>query len=151
MLSLKNRLLGPMALLFLLGTAGLYVAARTYAAAAADTSFDRLIAGSALSIAESLSAAGSTVDVDIPYAALDMLSAAPDDRVFYRVTGPPTCPLRPRRFRRRSWGRERLASSTRPIAASECVLSRYAVTSPSQAFRARSTCRSARRGSLAMR
>ncbi|MBN9425007.1 MAG: sensor histidine kinase N-terminal domain-containing protein, partial [Burkholderiales bacterium] len=47
-----------------------------------------LLAGSALSIAETLSVDGTQVRVDLPYAALDMLSAAPEDRVFYRVLGP---------------------------------------------------------------
>lgn len=74
-----------MALLFLAGTVALYVAAYAYARTAADSSYDRLLAGSALSIAETLVLTGDVVDVDIPYAALDMLSAAPEDRVFYRV------------------------------------------------------------------
>lgn len=83
--SLRLRLAGTMAVLFLAGTVALYVAAYAYAREAADRSYDRLLAGSALSIAETLVASGEDVDVDIPYAALDMLSAAPEDRVFYRV------------------------------------------------------------------
>lgn len=83
--SLRLRLAGTMAILFLAGTVALYVAAYAYAREAADRSYDRVLAGSALSIAETLVASGDEVDVDIPYAALDMLSAAPDDRVFYRV------------------------------------------------------------------
>lgn len=86
--SLRVRLAGMMAVLFLGGTVALYLAARSYAQTAADLSYDRLLSGSALSIAETLVIAGSTVQVDLPYAALDMLSAAPDDRVFYRVYGP---------------------------------------------------------------
>lgn len=77
-----------MAVLFLIGMLGLYVAARGYGRAAADRSFDRLLAGSAISITETVSIANGVILVDIPYAALDMLSAAPDDRVFYRVSGP---------------------------------------------------------------
>ncbi|HRP74695.1 MAG TPA: sensor histidine kinase [Xanthomonadaceae bacterium] len=77
-----------MALLFLAGTVVMYVAVRAYGQRAADLSYDRLLSGSALSIAETLSVDGSEVRVDIPYAALDMLSAAPEDRVFYRVYGP---------------------------------------------------------------
>lgn len=87
-LSLRARLVSMMAVLFLGGTFALYLAARSYAQTAADRSFDRLLAGSALSIAETLSISGADVQADIPYAALDMLSAAPDDRVFYRVFGP---------------------------------------------------------------
>ncbi|RHW18220.1 sensor histidine kinase [Sphingomonas gilva] len=66
----------------------LYLAARANSQVAADRSYDRLLAGAALSIAETLSIDAGEVRVDIPYAALDMLSAAPDDRVFYRVIGP---------------------------------------------------------------
>jgi two-component system sensor histidine kinase TctE len=103
-LSLRNRLAGTMALLFLAGTVVLYFAAYAYARTAADRSYDRLLSGSALSIAETLVVSEGTIDVDIPYAALDMLSAAPDDRVFYRVftadgqtiTGYPDLPARVR-------------------------------------------------------
>ncbi|MBL0915561.1 MAG: sensor histidine kinase [Sphingopyxis sp.] len=66
----------------------LYAAALSYAKLAADKSYDRLLGGSALSIAETLSILDGKVQVDIPYSSLDMLSAAPDDRVFYRVVGP---------------------------------------------------------------
>lgn len=75
--SLKARLVTTMALLFLAGTVVMYLAARAYGLRAADLSYDRLLAGSALSIAETLSVDGTRVRVDIPYAALDMLSAAP--------------------------------------------------------------------------
>jgi two-component system sensor histidine kinase TctE len=77
-----------MSLLFMAGMVALYIAAQSYGRGAADRSFDRLLAGSAISIAETLSATNEGIFVDIPYAALEMLSAAPDDRVFYRVTGP---------------------------------------------------------------
>jgi len=86
--SLKARLVTRMGLLLLAGTVVIYLAARVYGMHAADISYDRLLAGSALSIAETLSVDGEQVRVDIPYAALDMLSAAPEDRVFYRVIGP---------------------------------------------------------------
>jgi two-component system, OmpR family, sensor histidine kinase TctE len=86
--SLKARLVTTMALLFLAGTVVMYLAARAYGLRAADLSYDRLLAGSALSIAETLSVDGAQVRVDIPDAALDMLSAAPEDKVFYRVYGP---------------------------------------------------------------
>ena len=83
--SLRTRLLVPLGALFLVGMVALYLAASAYASVAADRSYDRLLAGSALSIAETLSLSNERVIVDIPYAALDMLSAAPNDRVFYRV------------------------------------------------------------------
>lgn len=87
-MSLRLRLALMTAALFALGMVALYLAARSYALVAADRSYDRLLAGSALSIAETISVSRGQVSVDIPYAALDMLSAAPDDRVFYSVTRP---------------------------------------------------------------
>jgi len=77
-----------MGLLFLGAMIGLYIAAGAYATLAADRSYDRLLFGSALSIMDTLSITQGRVEVDLPYASLDMLSAAPDDKVFYRVTGP---------------------------------------------------------------
>lgn len=77
-----------MALIFIGAIAGLYIAAATYADFAADRSYDRLLFGSALSIMDTLSIDQGEVQVDLPYASLDMLSAAPDDKVFYRVVGP---------------------------------------------------------------
>lgn len=51
---------------------------------------DRVLAGSALVIAEraSLDESGR-IAIEIPYGALEMLSSAAEDRVFYRVDGPP--------------------------------------------------------------
>nr|WP_155065814.1 sensor histidine kinase [Paracoccus limosus] len=51
---------------------------------------DRVLSGSALVIAEraSLDQAGR-IAIAIPYGALEMLSSAAEDRVFYRVDGPP--------------------------------------------------------------
>lgn len=51
---------------------------------------DRVLAGSALAIAERVVVAeDGTLEVDIPYVALEMLTSAAQDRVFYRVDGPP--------------------------------------------------------------
>ena len=86
--SLRATLLAQMGGLFVIGMIGLYWAASAYATLAADRSYDRLLAGSALSIAESLTVTPEGVRVDIPYSALDMLAAAPDDRMFYRVVAP---------------------------------------------------------------
>lgn len=86
--SIRGRLLWGLGLLFAGGMVALYLAATSYARFAADSSFDRLLLGSAASIAETLSVTPGEVRADIPYAALDMLSAAPDDRVFYRVSAP---------------------------------------------------------------
>lgn len=85
--SIRGRLLTRLGLLFAAGMIALYLAATSYARFAADSSFDRLLLGSAGSITETLSVTPGEVRADIPYSALDMLAAAPDDRVFYRVIG----------------------------------------------------------------
>ncbi|MDE1160115.1 MAG: sensor histidine kinase [Neorhizobium sp.] len=51
---------------------------------------DRVLAGSALAIAERVIVSErGALEVDIPYVALEMLTSAAQDRVFYRVEGPP--------------------------------------------------------------
>lgn len=110
--SLRLRLAGTLGVFFLGGMIVLYIAALSYARLAADRSYDRLLGGSAMSIAETLSVAGGQISVDIPYSSLDMLSAAPEDRVFYSVVGPgkkivtgyPGLPSAPFRTRRRNDG-----------------------------------------------
>lgn len=77
-----------MGAMFLCGMFLLYLAARSYGQTASDRSYDQLLGGAALSIAETLSISDGAVRVDIPYAALDMLAAAPEDRVFYGVIAP---------------------------------------------------------------
>lgn len=66
----------------------LLAAARFYGQRAADQAYDRILAASALAIAEQVYAIDGQVQVDLPYASLDMLAFARDDRVFYRVLGP---------------------------------------------------------------
>ncbi|MCX8996521.1 sensor histidine kinase N-terminal domain-containing protein [Rhizobiaceae bacterium BDR2-2] len=56
----------------------------------AQTVSDRVLTGSALAIAERVVVAeDGSLEVDIPYVALEMLTSAAQDRVFYRVDGPP--------------------------------------------------------------
>ncbi|MBO9629315.1 MAG: sensor histidine kinase [Shinella sp.] len=51
---------------------------------------DRVLTGSALAIAERVVVTeNGALEVDIPYVALEMLTSAAQDRVFYRVDGPP--------------------------------------------------------------
>lgn len=92
-----------MMLLFLIGMLVLYIAAFAYGRTTADRFYDRLLAGAARSIAETLVETDAGFDVDIPYSAFELLNAAPDDRVFYRiydstgatVTGYPDLPISP--------------------------------------------------------
>ncbi|MCG8561832.1 MAG: sensor histidine kinase [Hyphomicrobiales bacterium] len=87
--SLKRRLivwlLGPLALLSAAMLAEVYFSARR----AADDVYDRVLKGSALAIAERVVVGeDGGLEVDVPYVALEMLTSAAQDRVFYRVDGP---------------------------------------------------------------
>jgi len=88
--SLRRRLL----LWLLVSTAviGIVALVDTYneAVKTANTVSDRVLAGSALAIAERVVVTENGIlEVDIPYVALEMLTSAAQDRVFYRVDGPP--------------------------------------------------------------
>ena len=74
--------LGALLALF---TIGLVIAARGYGERAANRSYDHLLVSSALSIADSVALVDGQWQLDLPYAALDLLAMAPEDRVFYRV------------------------------------------------------------------
>lgn len=83
--SIRRTLLAYLGVLSLAATLLLFAGARSYGNAAADRSYDHLLVSSALSIADSISLVDGQWDVDLPYAALDLLAMAPEDRVFYRV------------------------------------------------------------------
>lgn len=88
--SLRRRLLGW--LLISTAVIGVIALMDTYreAVKTANAVSDRVLAGSALAIAERVVVAeDGTLQVDIPYVALEMLTSAAQDRVFYRVDGPP--------------------------------------------------------------
>ncbi|WP_312316917.1 sensor histidine kinase N-terminal domain-containing protein [Stenotrophomonas sp.] len=63
----------------------LLFAARDYGQRAANRSYDHLLVSSALSIIDSVALVEAQWQVDLPYASLDLLSMAPEDRAFYRV------------------------------------------------------------------
>ncbi|KLD79212.1 sensor histidine kinase [Xanthomonas hyacinthi] len=83
--SIRRTLLLYLGALSLLGAVALFFAARGYGQRAANRSYDHLLVSSALSIVDSVALAGGQWQVDLPYAALDLLAMAPEDRVFYRV------------------------------------------------------------------
>ncbi|WP_377298726.1 sensor histidine kinase N-terminal domain-containing protein [Rhizobium sp. SGZ-381] len=88
--SLRGRLLASLlAATAVLGSLALVDTWREARQTANDVS-DRVLAGSALAIAERVVVAeDGSLEVDIPYVALEMLTSAAQDRVFYRVDGPP--------------------------------------------------------------
>ncbi|MCW0398974.1 Sensor protein QseC [Xanthomonas sacchari] len=83
--SIRRTLLRYLGALSLLGAVALFFVARDYGQRAANRSYDHLLVSSALSIVDSVALAGGQWQVDLPYAALDLLAMAPEDRVFYRV------------------------------------------------------------------
>ena len=77
----------------LLATAAIGIVAlvdtRTEALRTAREVSDRVLAGSAMAIAEAVSVdAGGGLEVTIPFSSLDMLSSTAQDQVYYRVDGP---------------------------------------------------------------
>jgi two-component system sensor histidine kinase TctE len=88
--SLRRRLLlwllGPLLAIGAVALADTWREARD----TADAVSDRVLAGSALAIAERVVVSeNGALEVDIPYVALEMLTSAAQDRVFYRVDSPP--------------------------------------------------------------
>ncbi|MEP4343903.1 MAG: sensor histidine kinase N-terminal domain-containing protein, partial [Lentilitoribacter sp.] len=86
--SLRQRLLVWLLLpLLIIGIISL-IDAYNSARLTADEISDRVLAGSALAIAERIFVNDDgDLDVDIPYVALEMLTSAEDDRVFYKIEG----------------------------------------------------------------
>lgn len=83
--SIRRTLLLSIGLLSLVGMLLLFFGASRYGERAADLSYDRLLNASALTIADSITLVDGQWEANIPCAALELLSAAPDDRAFYRV------------------------------------------------------------------
>ncbi|WP_266156982.1 sensor histidine kinase [Dyella silvatica] len=83
--SIRRKLMTYLGALFLLGMIALFVVAQRYGRSAANTAYDHLLAASALSIADGVTLDRGQWKMDLPYAALDLLAMAPDDRVFYRI------------------------------------------------------------------
>ncbi|MBP2297765.1 sensor histidine kinase [Azospirillum picis] len=83
------RLLGVLAAL----TGGLFLFVDAYAQRAADAAFDRLLAASALSIADAVRVQDGRFLVDLPYSSLSILAQGGRDRLFYRIVAPDGTPV----------------------------------------------------------
>lgn len=83
--SLRRQLL-LMSLVLLLALAGVaYWGAQAYGQRAARLSYDRLLTGAALQIAESIHVREGDVVVDLPRSAFETLALATEDRAFYAI------------------------------------------------------------------
>lgn len=83
--SLRRRLLGQLLLVFAGLAVLLYLSVQAVAGRAADATQDNILGASAIAIAEQVRVVAGAVTVDLPYAALEMLGLAGEDRVFYRI------------------------------------------------------------------
>lgn len=86
--SIAFRLGVAMVLILVVVVLASIVAATRFGQAASDETFDRLLRGAALQVAERISVADGRVRVDLPVSAFELLSLARSDRIFYRVIGP---------------------------------------------------------------
>jgi len=85
--SLRTRMLFRSALLLLSIFIILSVGVWHYARQSANYSYDRLLNSASLSIMEGLHVYGKKVDLDLPYAAFEMMQLADQDKVFYQALG----------------------------------------------------------------
>ncbi len=83
--SLRRRLLGQLLLVFAGLAVLLYLSVQAVAGRAADATQDNILGASAIAIAEQVRVVAGAITVDLPYAALEMLGLAGEDRVFYRI------------------------------------------------------------------
>jgi signal transduction histidine kinase len=83
----RDILFGAISLLAVLGV-GLFLYVRNFSQNAADTAFDRVLAASALSIADSIRVEDGNLTLELPLAALEILGAARETRAFYAVRAP---------------------------------------------------------------
>lgn len=86
--SLRRRLMLGISLGLLAAGLAFFLLIRTYADRAAESAFDRLLAASALSIADGVRIEGGRLTADLPFASHSVLDINPMSRVFYRITAP---------------------------------------------------------------
>ncbi len=86
--SIRRKLLWVTGLLLLIVSLVAVRAAQSYAQRSAQLSYDRLLDGAALQIAEQISLRHGKLVAELPRAAFETLALAPDDRVYYRIGGP---------------------------------------------------------------
>ncbi|RZM09489.1 MAG: sensor histidine kinase, partial [Sphingomonas sp.] len=129
--SLAGRLAVTIALILSASGVVVTLAAYAYGREAAEAAYDRLLAGAAFQIAQSISVSADRLTVDLPVSAFELLALATSDRVVYRVidrngatvTGydsvrPPTDPQGDLSFYTSTFGDEtvRLAATRRRFA-----------------------------------
>jgi two-component system sensor histidine kinase TctE len=87
-ISINARLLVPLSLILTVGAVIMGAAAKQYGKDAVEETYDRLLAGAVLQIAERVSVRDGELLADLPLSAFQLLSLVENDRVFYRVIDP---------------------------------------------------------------
>ncbi|MBO6771066.1 MULTISPECIES: sensor histidine kinase [unclassified Thalassospira] len=84
--SLRRRLVIWLLIPLLVISSLMLLEVRSNAVRSTNQAFDRALLSSALAIADRVVMIGGKIEVDVPYVALEMLTSAAEDRVFYQVS-----------------------------------------------------------------
>lgn len=84
--SLRRRLVISLLIPLLVVSSLMLLEVRSNAVNSTNQAFDRALLSSALAIADRVVLIGGKIEVDVPYVALEMLTSAAEDRVFYQVS-----------------------------------------------------------------
>lgn len=84
--SLRRRLVISLLVPLLVISSLMLFEVRSNAVSSTNQAFDRALLSSALAIADRVVLIGGKIEVDVPYVALEMLTSAAEDRVFYQVS-----------------------------------------------------------------
>lgn len=84
--SLRRRLVIWLLVPLLVISSLMLLEVRSNAVRSTNQAFDRALLSSALAIADRVVLIGGQIEVDVPYVALEMLTSAAEDRVFYQVS-----------------------------------------------------------------
>ncbi|WP_417828607.1 sensor histidine kinase [Thalassospira sp.] len=84
--SLRRRLVIWLLIPLLVVSSLMLLEVRSNAIRSTNQAFDRALLSSALAIADRVVLIGGQIEVDVPYVALEMLTSAAEDRVFYQVS-----------------------------------------------------------------
>lgn len=86
--SLFSRLVTRVGLVLLVGASTLITAAWYYGQTASNKTYDQLLRGAALQIADGITQTDGKLIVNLPPSAFELLGFAERDRIFYRIVGP---------------------------------------------------------------
>lgn len=83
--SIRGQLVLMTLLLLCIASFITFFLANSYGKRSAQISYDRLLTSAAIQVAENISMKEGNITVDLPWSAFEILSSAPNDRVFYQI------------------------------------------------------------------